>query len=144
MPERDTERDQLTARLKLIEAALALGMTLWCLWTMVPEHRRQLLRMGLALRAERVMGNAARRLGVLSMGAELATGEQNYVLAYWLSRAREQAGRAYDRARGVTPLCAGSGNGRPGPSWGLSSRSWPTWLLTPMLTAAYRGPGATG
>jgi hypothetical protein len=103
MPEQDTERDQLTARLKLIEAGLALGLTLWCLWTMVPEHRRQLLRMGLALRAERVMGNAARRLGVLSMGAELATGEQNYMLPYWLSRAREQAAAAYERARGVTP-----------------------------------------
>lgn len=99
----DQDQDQLTARLKLIEAALTLALTLWYLWSIIPQHRRQLLKMGLAARAERVMGSAARRAAVLSMGAELATGEQNYVLPYWLSLGREQLHGAYERARGVTP-----------------------------------------
>jgi hypothetical protein len=95
------EQDSVTARLKLIEAALALGLTMWCLWTMIPEHRRQLLKMGLAKRAERVMEGAARRAGAASMGAELATGEQNYVLPYGLALARERLAALYERLRGV-------------------------------------------
>jgi hypothetical protein len=97
------DQDQLLIRVKLIEAMIGLGLSLYLLWIMVPEHRRQLLRMGLIARAERVTGSAARRAAALSMGAELATGEQNYGLPYLLSLAREQLAAAYDRARGITP-----------------------------------------
>lgn len=93
------ERDPITRRLKLIEALMALALTLWCLWSMVPEHRRQLLKMSIAARAERVTGAAARRAGAASMGAELATGQQNYSLAYALSLARDDLAKVYERVR---------------------------------------------
>lgn len=107
------DQDPMTARLKLIEVLMGLALTFWCLWTMVPEHRRQLLKMSVVLRAERAAGRAARRAGALSMGAELVTGQQNYSLAYGLSLLREQLVIMYDQARGVTPLWPGCVNGRP-------------------------------
>jgi hypothetical protein len=106
----------MTARLKLIEVLMGLALTFWCLWTMVPEHRRQLLKMSMAARAERVTRAAARRAGAASMGAELVTGQQNYSLPYALSLLREHLVTVYDQARGITPLwpaCVnGRGNGR--------------------------------
>jgi len=98
-----SEEELLAQRLKMIEACLALGMTGWCLWSMIPAHRRQLWRMrGLAV-LHGWMGSAARRAGAGSMRAELTSGAENYVLPYGLSLARERLGVLYDRARGVTP-----------------------------------------
>jgi hypothetical protein len=98
-----SDEERIAQRIKLLEAAIGLGLTLWCLWSMVPLHRRQLWRMGALEMLRQLAGNAARRAGAASMGAELVSGEQNYALPYTLSLAREQLGRAYDRARGVTP-----------------------------------------
>lgn len=98
-----SEEEQLAQRIKLIEAAAGLALSLWCLWTMIPEHRRQLAKMAVVARCQRWTGNAARRAGAASMRAELASGQQNYVLPYGLSLAREQLAVVYDRARGVTP-----------------------------------------
>lgn len=106
------EQDPMTARLKLLEVLMGLALTFWCLWTMIPEHRRQLMKMRLIAQAERVAQNAARRAGALSMGAELATGQQNYSMAYGLSLLREQLAIMYDQARGITPLWRRYGNGR--------------------------------
>lgn len=94
-------QERAAARIKLIEALLALGISAWMLWTMVPEHRRQLLKMGLAQKAERITGSAARRAGAASMGAELATGQQNYTLPYGLSLVRDKLTAAYHRLRGA-------------------------------------------
>jgi hypothetical protein len=94
--------DQYASRLKLLEAAAGLTLTAWCLWTMIPAHRRQLWRMGLLSRMSRWTDWAARRTGAASMGAELASGQENYVVPYGLSLLRDRAAAAYDRARGVT------------------------------------------
>jgi len=98
-----SDEERIAQRIKLLEAAISLGLCLWCLWSMIPAHRRQLARMQLLQLARQLAGNAARRAGAASMGAELTSGQQNYALPYTLSLAREQLGRAYDRARGVTP-----------------------------------------
>ena len=88
---------------ELIQALLGIGLSLWMLWIMVPQHRRQLARMRLLLSLRQSMGWAARRAGAASMRAELATQQQNYVLPYSLSLARDWLAAAYDRTRGVTP-----------------------------------------
>ena len=98
-----SDEERLAQRLKLIEATFALAMTGWCLWTMIPQHRRQLWRMRLLAKCQRSTDWAARRAGAGSMRAELASGQENYTLPYGLSLAREQLTAAYDRARGVTP-----------------------------------------
>ena len=88
---------------ELIQALLGIGLSLWMLWQMIPQHRRQLARMRLLLSLQRSMGWAARRAGAASMRAELATQQQNYVLPYSLSLARDRLAAAYDRTRGVAP-----------------------------------------
>jgi hypothetical protein len=97
------DEERLAQRLKLIEAAIALGMTAWCLWSMIPQHRRQLWRMRVLAVAHGWTDSAARRTGAASMGVELVTGQENYVLPYGLALAREQLTVMYDRTRGVTP-----------------------------------------
>src|SRR5579859_2203353 len=105
MPEQQhQDQDEMTARLKLIEAMMGLGLTMWCLWLMIPEHRRQLLKMGMIARAERAARAAAHRAGVPAMGFELATGQRNYTLPYVLSLLSDRLAASYERARGVTPL----------------------------------------
>jgi len=98
-----SEEEQLAQGAKLIEALLALGMTGWCLWQMIPQHRKQLWRMSLLSRLGRWTGSAARRAGAGSMRAELASGQENYALPYSLSLWRDWLAAAYDRTRGVTP-----------------------------------------
>jgi hypothetical protein len=97
-----SDEDRL-ARVKMIEALISLALCLWCLWIMVPEHRRKLWRMRVLLALQRRTGWAARRTGAASMRAELDSGQQNYALPYVLSLIREDLGRMYDRTRGVTP-----------------------------------------
>ena len=96
----DEERAQ---RIKLAEAMVTLGMTGWCLWLMVPAHRRQQWRMAMLAKLGRLTGSAARRAGAGSMRAELASGQENYALPYSLSLWRDWLAGAYDRTRGVTP-----------------------------------------
>lgn len=98
-----SEEEQLAQRIKLAEAMIGLALTLWCLWLMIPAHRRQLWRMKALQAGRRWTDWAARRTGAASMGAELASGQENYLLPYGLSLAREQLTVMYDRTRGVTP-----------------------------------------
>jgi hypothetical protein len=98
-----SEEERIAQRLKLIEAAAGLALTAWCLWSMIPLHRRQLWRMQALLSMQRWTGTAARRTGAASMQAELASGRENYMLPYGLSLCRERLTAAYDRARGITP-----------------------------------------
>jgi hypothetical protein len=95
--------DRLAQRIKLLEAATGLSLTAWCLWMMVPQHRRQLWTMSLLSRLNRWTDLAARRTGAASMGAELASGQENYAVPYGLSLLRDRLAAAYGRARGVTP-----------------------------------------
>jgi hypothetical protein len=94
------DEDRLALRLQLAEAGLGLAISLWLLWTMVPEHRRQELKMRLLTIAQQMSQASARRIGEVSMGIELATGEQAYQVPLFLSRCSEAIGRAY---RGMTP-----------------------------------------
>jgi hypothetical protein len=98
-----SDKERMVQRLKLIEAAAGLGLTAWCLWSMIPEHRRQEWRMRMLLEARTWAGKAASRTGAASMRAELATGHQEYTIPYALSLTREHLAAMYDRARGVTP-----------------------------------------
>ena len=98
-----SEQELTAERIKLAEAMVGLGLTLWCLWSMIPQHRRQQWRMRALLTLGRWTGSAARRTGAASMRAELVTGQENYVLPYGLALAREQLTVMYDRTRGVTP-----------------------------------------
>lgn len=98
-----SDEERLTARLNLIEAAAGLGLSMWCLWSMIPEHRRQEWRMRTLLAARTWAGKAASRTGAASMRAELATGHQEYTVPYSLSLLREHLAAMYDRARGITP-----------------------------------------
>jgi hypothetical protein len=95
--------DQYANRLKLLEAAAGLALTAWLLWSMIPDHRRQLWRMGLLSRLHRWTALAARRAAAASMAAELASGQENYTVPYGLSLLRDRFTTAYERARGVTP-----------------------------------------
>jgi hypothetical protein len=95
--------EERLARMKMAEAFIGLGLSLWCLWLMIPQHRRQLWRMRVLAKCQQSTGSAARRAGAGSMRAELASGQENYALPYGLSLAREQLTAAYDRARGITP-----------------------------------------
>jgi hypothetical protein len=95
--------DPYANRLKLLEAAAGLSLTAWCLWSVIPEHRRQLWRMSLLSRLHKWTAAAARRTAAASMAAELASGQENYTVPYGLSLLRDRFTAAYDRARGVTP-----------------------------------------
>lgn len=97
------EEERLAAVLQAIEAVLGLALSLWCLWTMIPEHRRQLARMRLIMGAQTMTADFARRTGAASMRAELATGQSSYWAPYALSLTRDWLGEAYERARGITP-----------------------------------------
>ena len=96
------DEEQATAWLQAAEAILGLVVSLWCLWLMIPEHRRQLGIMRLIMGAQTMTAGLARRTGAASMRAELATGQSSYWAPYALSLARDGLGRAYDRARGIT------------------------------------------
>jgi hypothetical protein len=98
-----SEEEQLIQRMKLIETALGLGLTIWCLWMMIPDHRKRQWVMRILLTGRRWAGTAASRTGAASMRAELATGHQNYALTYGFSMVREHLAVMYDRTRGVTP-----------------------------------------
>lgn len=97
------EEERLAAILQAAEAVLGLALSLWCLWTMIPEHRRQLALMRLIMGAQMMTAGLARRTGAASMRAELATGQRSYWAPYLLSVTRDRLGDAYERARGVAP-----------------------------------------
>lgn len=88
---------------ELIQALIGIALSLWCLWLTVPEHRRKEWRMRFLASLRRSTGSAARHAGAAGMQAELASGQQNYVLPYSLSLLRDRLAAAYDRTRGVTP-----------------------------------------
>lgn len=97
------DSDKTQRALEVIERVLSMSLAGWMLWTMTPEHQRQALKMRLLSRAQMVTGRAASLTAAGSMRAELAHGLDNYALPYVLSLGREALGRAYDRARSVTP-----------------------------------------
>ena len=95
--------EERTQQIKMAEALLSLALCLWCLWQMIPEHRRKLWKMRRIDLLRRSTDWAARRAGAGSMRAELTTGAENYALPYALASLRDRLARAYDRTRGVTP-----------------------------------------
>lgn len=99
------DEDQAARRLKLIEALMSLGLAAWMLWTMIPQHNRQILKMRLILAGQKTTARCARLAGALSMGAELASGREPdgaYAVPLGLSHARDWLGRCYDKARNVS------------------------------------------
>lgn len=97
----DSDRTQRT--LEALQQALSMSLAGWMLWTMVPEHQRQAFKMRILLTGQKIAGKGASLTAAASMRAELTSGLDNYALPYVLSLARELLGRAYDRARSVTP-----------------------------------------
>ncbi len=70
-------------------------------WSSIPEHRRQLLRLAALRRAQVVSWRVARVMGHQAMGSELAGYGQNYDIPYALARLAQDAGTAYDKTRGI-------------------------------------------
>jgi hypothetical protein len=95
--------EERLARMKMAEAFIGLALSLWCLWLMIPQHRRQLWRMRVLAKCQQSTDWAARRAGAGSMRAELASGQENYTLPYGLSLLRDHLATLYDRTRGITP-----------------------------------------
>jgi hypothetical protein len=69
------------------------------MWALTPQSRRQLIKMRAARIVQQATGASARRAGEASMRTELDTGVRLYWAPYLLSRLRDAAGAAYDRAR---------------------------------------------
>lgn len=106
MPTPASSDEDQAARLRLIEAAISLGLSAWMVWqVMVPKHAKQLFLMKAIHLAKTGAGRLASLTGAASMGAELASGREPdgaYVIPLGLSTARDWLGKAYDRARGAT------------------------------------------
>lgn len=95
--------EQAQARLRAIQAALALAYAVLVVWFMiVPAHTRALVRMRALTAAQKTAASAARRTGRASMLVELTTGRENYALPYRLSLAAERAALAVNRIRNVS------------------------------------------
>ena len=78
----------------------AVVTVLVMLWLSKPDALRT-VRMRVAAASSRVLSSLSRRAGHTSMGIELAAGTEQYHLPYLLSRMRDKAQAAYDRAREV-------------------------------------------
>ena len=89
---------QALARLYLIMCLLFLAASLIHL---LPEHRRQMVKLRLLRSSAQVTSRLARRTAAASMARELATGEQLYGLPYWLATTRDRLAGEYDRQRGA-------------------------------------------
>lgn len=107
MPTPSSSEDKAAEHLKLLEAMISLALSAWMVWqVMVPKHAKQLLAMRCLKTAQKITGRLAYLTGAASMGAELASGQEPdgaYLIPHGLSTVRDWLGRAYDRARGITP-----------------------------------------
>lgn len=90
---------QVVARMYLV---LCLIYMIWVMWhLLLPEHRRQQIRLRLLRSSARVTNRLARRAGAASLRNEALTGVADYGLPYRLSLARVRLEAAYENARGV-------------------------------------------
>lgn len=92
-----SDLDTMEARMRVIAAMAALAYSAGILWTLVPAHHRQLIRMRAIAAAQTAAGRCARRAGEASMAAEIRTGWRLYQLPCWLSVTRDRLARMYSR-----------------------------------------------
>jgi hypothetical protein len=90
------ERDTLAQMIWLIGTCALI----W--YTVIPEHRRQYLRLLVCSRAREACRRVAWETGRQSMARELDTGTRRYEVPLCASLARDVLARSYDRIRGVT------------------------------------------
>ena len=100
--EKDQDQQEARARTAvLLMSALAelayMGAVVWM--QLLPEHRKQEIRMRAAARLRDLLDRFAHRAGAAGIRQEAETGQENYALPYMLSVARDIAGHAYERAR---------------------------------------------
>jgi len=81
---------------------LYLMTLLMMAWYLLPEHRRQQMKLRLLRSCGQATRALARRTGAASLRHEALTGVADYALPYRLSLARERFDAAYDRARAAT------------------------------------------
>jgi hypothetical protein len=74
-----------------------MGVVVWM--QLLPEHRKQEIRMRAAARARDLLERFARRAGAAGIRQEAETGQENYALPLVLSVLRDRAGDVYERAR---------------------------------------------
>lgn len=79
---------------------LAVLVMMW--WLLIPEHSRKLWAMKALDLTRRGTATLAFRAGRVAVAQEARYGARAYLLPYWLSRARDAAGAAYERARAVS------------------------------------------
>lgn len=96
------QQDQARRALMIAYLAGELGYLAWIIWATLPEHRKRAILMRVTHRARLMTRAAARRAGVASMRAELATGQRSYAAPMILARLGAALDRAYDRCRDVT------------------------------------------
>jgi hypothetical protein len=89
------ERDRL-ARMQQVMSFLLL---VWYVWIMVPEHKRQLLRLALWHRVRVVSWRVARVMGHSGMTAELRGQGERYGLSLTLSTVATTAEQRYEKVR---------------------------------------------
>lgn len=92
--------DRLSRALARAYLVLCLTYMVWAVWTMVlPEYRRQMMKLGLLRWCAQGMNRLARRTGAASIRQEALTGHSDYRITYRLSIARDQLMAAYNRSR---------------------------------------------
>lgn len=94
-----SDPDAMERRARMIAAMCGLAYSTFLLWTLIPAHQRQLLKMRALAASSTAAGKCARRAGAASMGAELRTGWRLYAVPAVLSRLRDRLARAYDAER---------------------------------------------
>lgn len=98
-PHSESREDGVEKLMRLIQLAYALVSLGAVLWYLIPEHRKRLLAMKAADQTRRVTATLAFHTGARAISLEAACGVENYHVPYWLSRARDAAGRVYDKLR---------------------------------------------
>jgi hypothetical protein len=102
--EQETEPQETSDRARtvmiLLSALAELAYMAIVVWMqLLPEHRKQEIRMRAAATARDLLGRFAHRAGAAGIRAEAETGRQNYALPLVLSVLRDRAGDVYERAR---------------------------------------------
>lgn len=98
----ESSREEQRARtlVLLLSGAAELAYILIVTWVqLLPEHRKQEIRMRAARTVQQLLSRFARRAGEAGMREELQTGRQNYGLPLVLSLARDRAGKWYEGVR---------------------------------------------
>lgn len=86
------ERDKTQVALEILLSLISLAGTAWIVWIQLPPAERQMTRLSMASAAHKWLARAARRIGYLGMGDELAGRDpsERYGFALMLGKLRDR------------------------------------------------------